>query len=180
MKFLKYLFTALIICALAAALLCAVYKMFPLRCVEEIRSESAARGVDPYLTAALIKAESNFDPFALSNAGAKGLMQLTDETALFCAEKLGFTLGEGDIYDPEVNIRLGVYYLSRLLEIFGDEDLAAAAYNAGEGRVREWLNDPTYSTDGEKLDSIPYGETERHVEKIALYKKVYKILYPNL
>jgi len=108
-------------------------------------------------------------------------MQLTDTTAEYCAGNLGITLSEGDIYKPEINIKLGVYFLKRLLDLYdGDEDLAIAAYNAGEGRVNEWLANPEYSTDGETLDSIPYRETERHVEKIRFYKWVYRILYPNL
>ena len=108
-------------------------------------------------------------------------MQLTDETAQFCAEKMGIELNEGDIYSPAINIRLGTFYLSRMLNLFdGDERLAVAAYNAGEGRVQEWLKNPTLSTDGESLDFIPYEETRRHVEKIETYKKIYKLLYPNL
>lgn len=181
MKFFKYLFIILLVFAVISALVTGAYKMFPLRYTEIVRSEAEAQNVDCYLVTALIKAESNFDANALSKAQAKGVMQLTDDTALFCAEKMGITLNENDIYSPEINIKLGVYYLARLLELFdGNEELAAAAYNAGEGRVREWLGNPTYSTDGESLDTIPYNETKKHVEKIALYKKIYKALYPNL
>lgn len=181
MRFLKYVFIILLVFAVLAACIFGAYKLFPLRYTEIIRNEAAVQGVDAYLVTALIKAESNFKANAVSQAEAKGVMQLTDDTALFCAEKTGITLNENDIYSPEINIKLGVYYLARLLELFGgNEELAIAAYNAGEGRVREWLGDPTYSTDGESLDTIPYDETKNHVEKIALYKKIYKALYPNL
>lgn len=181
MKFLKYMVCLLIIFVLAGALLLIVYGFFPMKYTDIIRREAKSQGVDKFLVAALIKAESNFDTKAVSAAEAKGVMQLTDETAAFCAEKMGITLNDGDIYKPEINIKLGVCYLKRMLEMYqDDEDMAIAAYNAGEGRVREWLNDPEYSTDGEKLDNIPYEETKKHVEKIRMYKKIYSVLYPNL
>lgn len=181
MKLIKSIFATLLTVVVLIGAVVLTYKLFPLNYLSIIRQVSEEMDVDKYLIASLIKAESNFNPEAVSSAGAMGVMQLTDETAQFCAEKLGMTLNEGDIYKPEVNIRLGVYYLKRMLELFnGDEDLAVAAYNAGEGRVKEWLKDPTLSADGESLNTIPYEETRRHVEKIATYKKVYKLLYPNI
>lgn len=181
MKFFKYTFITAAVLALAALALLGVYRLFPLRYTAILQYEAAENGVDKYLAAALIKAESNFTADAVSIAEAKGLMQLTDATALYCAGQLGVQLNDGDIYDPEINIKLGMYYLKLMLERFGgNEDLAVAAYNAGEGNVANWLSDPSYSTDGESLDTIPYSETESHVKKIAFYKRVYKLLYPNL
>ncbi len=172
--------TLLCTCILIACVFC-VYRLFPLKHVGLIRTCADEAGVDKYLVAALIKAESNFNSNAISVAGAKGIMQLTDETAQFCAEKEGIELSEGDIFNPAVNIKLGVYYLKRTLDLFNqDEVVAIAAYNAGEGRVREWLNDPTLSPDGKSLGFIPYEETKHHIEKINNYKKIYKLLYPNL
>lgn len=181
MKFLKYLFSVILIFAVIIGALLCVYRIFPLKYTEIIRREADSQGVDRYAVAALIKAESNFKANAFSSAEAKGLMQLTDETAQFCANLMGMELNENDIYNPEINIKLGVCYFKRMLDLFGgDVNMAVAAYNAGEGRVKEWLNDPEYSTDGETLHTIPYEETKRHVEKIAAYIKVYKTLYPNL
>lgn len=181
MKFIKNFLSALIVFCVIIGIIAGIYGMYPLKYVGFIRAASEEAGVDRYLTAALIKAESNFNPQALSNADAKGLMQLTDETAQFCAEKMGIELSEGDIYNPEINIKIGVYYLKRLLDMFdSDLTLAVAAYNAGEGRVKEWLANAEYSADGVTLDTIPYGETKRHVEKIGQYQKIYKILYPEL
>ena len=175
------MFTAAALCSLLALAAALCYRLFPLDYTNIIRSEAASNGVDKYLVVSLIKAESNFDPSATSSASAKGLMQLTDDTAAFCAQQLGITLSEGDIYSPEINIKLGTFYLGHMLEIFnGDVSLAVAAYNAGEGNVRKWLSDPEYSTDGVTLDSIPFSETEGHVKKISFYEKVYHILYPNL
>lgn len=181
MKLIKSIFALMVTVCLLIGAVWGIYALYPLKHVEYIRTYADENGVDRYLVAALIKAESNFNEFALSDAYARGAMQLTDETAAFCARKVGIRLKENDIYDPGINIRLGVYYLNRMLELFGgDESLAVAAYNAGEGRVREWLQDPTLSTDGETLDTIPYEETRRHVEKISSYKKIYRVLYPNL
>lgn len=181
MKIIRSIVSTLIIVVILLAAIAGAYKLFPLKYLHEIRTYADEMGVDRYLVAALIKAESNFDVNAVSRADAKGVMQLTDSTALFCAEKLGVEFESGDIYSPAVNIRLGVFYLKRMLELFNDdESLAVAAYNAGEGRVRQWLDDPSLTTDGEKLHSIPYKETERHVQKIKMYKKIYKLLYPNM
>ena len=167
--------------AFSALVLSGLYRLFPIRYTALLREEAAKNDVDKYLVAALIKAESNFTADAISSADARGLMQLTDDTARYCADQLGIDLSDSDIYDPEINIKLGVYYLKLMLERFdGNEDLAAAAYNAGEGNVANWLSDPSYSTDGVNLDAIPYSETENHVKKIAFYKQIYKLLYPNL
>ena len=181
MKLIRSIVSALVITALLLGVIWGAYTLFPLKYLDEIRLFSAQMDLDPYLVTALIKAESNFGEGAVSRADAKGVMQLTDDTAQFCAQKLNIELKEGDIYSPHINIRLGTFYLKRMLTLFdGDESLAVAAYNAGEGRVREWLKNPEYSTDGESLENIPYEETKRHVEKIKMYKKVYKLLYPNI
>ncbi|MBQ7876128.1 MAG: lytic transglycosylase domain-containing protein [Clostridia bacterium] len=181
MKILKKTVAMLLLVAVLFTAIGVIYYLYPLKYTSDIRDCSEEMGVDPHLVAALVKAESNFDRDAQSGAGAKGVMQLTDETAKFCADKLGIELKDGDIYNPDINIRLGVYYLKRTLELFdGDVTLAVAAYNAGEGRVREWLNDKRYSSDGKTLHTIPYEETKNHIEKIQTYQKVYKILYPNL
>ncbi|MBQ3110135.1 MAG: lytic transglycosylase domain-containing protein [Clostridia bacterium] len=181
MKLIRSIVSTFIVAIVIIGSIFCAYRLFSLKYVHEIRQSADEMGVDRFLVAALIKAESNFNVDAISRADAKGVMQLTDETAQFCAEKMGIELNEGDIYSPAINIRLGTFYLSRMLNLFdGDERLAVAAYNAGEGRVQEWLKNPTLSTDGESLDFIPYEETRRHVEKIETYKKIYKLLYPNL
>ncbi len=129
--------------------------------------------VPPALLYALIKAESNFDPDAESQKGAKGLMQLMDKTAAECAEKTEMALT--DVFAPEQNIKLGAYYLGKLLDMYGgDEKSAVAAYNAGHGRVDGWLSDMRYSPDGKILLEIPFPETERYVRKVELYKTIYE------
>lgn len=120
-----------------------------------IRGASEKWGVDPVLVKAVIKAESNFDPKAVSRAGARGLMQLMPATARL--------MGVKDINDPTENVEGGVRYLRRLLKNFNwDVTLALAAYNAGETAVRKYGGIP------------PFKETVTFVKRVLNYRKLYK------
>lgn len=147
-------------------------RLFPTPYGETISAVAAENNLSPALLYALIKAESNFDAEALSAKGAKGLMQLMDETAAWCGSKAG--LPAGNLLNPEENIALGAYYMGYLLSLYqGEETCALAAYNAGQGRVNSWLRDSRYSADGKTLHTIPFPETEKYVKKIRVYKKIY-------
>ena len=127
---------------------------------------------------AVILTESSFDPSAVSSADAKGLMQLTDDTNEYVtAYLLKEEITEGDLFDPETNIRRGTCLLGYLYGRFGNWETAYAAYNAGIGRVLGWLSDPAYSSDGEHLDKIPFEETDRYVRKVARAAESYRKLY---
>ena len=133
--------------------------------------------VNPHLALALIKAESNFNPDAVSHARAKGLMQLTDETYEFCKKEVSLN---GNIFSPEDNICAGVWYLSYLTDKFnGELNNALAAYNAGASNVAKWLKSEKYSPDGKVLLTTPYRETSRYIKKISYYEKIYSLLYPK-
>ena len=120
-------------------------------------------GVSPAMVLAVIRTESDFYQDALSSAGAVGLMQLLPQTfAYLREEKLNENLPDNDIWKPQVNIRYGTYYLSYLFSRFGNWPVTLAAYNAGEGRVEQWLSDSTLS-DGVNLFDIPYPETKHYV-----------------
>lgn len=160
---------ALLIIALGVTI---VYHTFPAPYSETVEKYSTEYGVETALVYAVIKAESNFDPTAVSHAGAKGLAQLTDDTARYVAGMVGIDYSDGDSFDAEINIRLATYYLKYLLDKYdGDLACTVAAYNAGEGNVDKWLA----SENG--MSAIPFGETDRYLKKVKLYKRVYGILY---
>ena len=149
--------------------------LYPLRYDEYIVTYSGKYDLDKYLVMALIKAESNYIYDAHSGV-ARGLMQITDETASWIATKL--SLGKFDILNSETNINMGCYYLSYLLDYYKDnEQLALAAYNAGMGNVNKWLSDKEYSQSGETLDNIPFKETRQYIDKIEKNKEIYIKLY---
>lgn len=181
-KFIHYIlkfFTAVIIVVLiAAAAFLLLRGLFPSKHSDLTYKYCKAYNVDRHLVLALIKAESNFRPDAVSHAGAKGLMQLTDDTFEYCMNSLGQNFSKNDIFIPDKNIRAGVWYLGFLLKKYDyNTKNAIAAYNAGSSNVDKWLCDERYSSDGKILKEIPFGETLRHVEKINSYYKVYKFLY---
>lgn len=153
--------------------------VYPRQFSEEVTAASEQFDVEPSLIYAIIHTESSFQPQATSSAGAKGLMQLTDSTlqwALNRAGEQGKYTAE-DLYDPSVNIHYGVYVLTLLGEQFKNTETILAAYNAGIGRVSEWLKDPAYSTDGVHLTAIPYPETADYVERVQNARKQYRELY---
>ena len=126
------------------------------------------------LLLSIIQTESSFNKNAISNKGACGLMQLMPSTASFIAEKVGY-VAVIDLFDIECNIFLGCKYLCYLKEKFITLDLVLCAYNAGEGRVREWLLNPTYSNDGVALSYIPFKETRQYLQKVTNGRKIMKL-----
>ncbi|MBP1918390.1 lytic transglycosylase domain-containing protein [Youngiibacter multivorans] len=151
--------------------------VFPIRYFDYIEKYSLETGVDKVLILSVIHAESGFDPEAVSAADARGLMQINESTGKFISQKLGMEdYTQEKLYDPETSIRMGTWYLSYLGGLFSAERTALAAYNAGPGRVREWIASPD-TGDGENLLQIPYAETSSYVKKIELRKKIYRLLY---
>ena len=137
-------------------------------------------GLDPLLVDAFIRTESGFDPQATSTVDARGLMQMTEETFLWLRSKLG--LGEevsfGDLYDPDVSIRFGCYYLHLCLVRYnGDISTAAAAYHSGWGTVDALLQKEEHSEDGLTLSGFPYNQMHHYVEKITACYAKYTELY---
>lgn len=147
---------------------------------DEIMNSAKEWDLDPYLVCGVIFTESAFRPEARSSVGALGLMQLMPATGLEEAELLmieGVT--EEGLTEPALNIRLGCTYLKKLLDEFGTESVALAAYNAGPGRVRQWLKEYGTKEDGSIL-YIPYPETSKYVGRVQSAKGVYARLYPEL
>ena len=153
--------------------------MYPIKYSEFVEKYSEENKLDKYLVYAMIKAESNFEPNITSNAGAIGLMQLMEETAVERSNIIdGETIEQYDLYDPETNIRLGTSYLAYLLVLFdGNTILAITAYNAGLGNVQEWIKDGIIKSDGSDIENIPYKETSNYVRKILRDYQMYLKLY---
>lgn len=125
------------------------------------------------LVLAVIRAESDFQQDALSPVGAVGLMQLMPETFIFLTEeKLCENLDPDSIWDPEINIRYGTYYLSYLLSRFSHLSTALAAYNAGEGNVERWLQEQR-ATD-QLLTEIPFAQTKQYVARVLKFYEHYQ------
>ncbi len=187
MKLIKRLFKRLIaivilIIVLFMALQYVAYKIqYPYKYREYIDKYSQEYNLDPLLVLSVMKAESKFNPGAKSNKDAYGLMQITESTALDIAEDLkiqDFTTER--LYEEELNIRMGSYYLSKLLKEFKNTEVALAAYNGGIGNVKKWLGNLEYSKDGESLSYIPFKETDKYVKKIRVSYNVYIFLYRQL
>lgn len=142
---------------------------YPIVYKDAFKMYSAEYGVPYAVALAVAKCESDFNQNALSKAGAVGVMQLMPETAEFIATKISYNC-EINLYDYKVNIMLGCAYLSYLYNKFGEFKKVIMAYNAGEGRVAEWLkSDPS-------LDKIPFEETKFYYERV----KFAKIIYENI
>jgi soluble lytic murein transglycosylase len=152
----------------------------PLSDTAIIRQQAAAKRLDPALIAAVIYAETKFDPRP-SSAGAEGLMQLLPSTAYYLARLSGgrsFTAS--DLAEPDVNVAYGSYYLRYLLDHYGgNEMLAVAAYNGGETNVDRWVAHA--EADGRQLSvqEIPFGETREYVQRVLSAQRDYRATYPR-
>lgn len=156
------------------------WKMFyPLPFQEVIYREARTYHLDPLLVAAVIHTESKFNPGAVSEKGARGLMQLMPETARWGAAQLRLgSLKDEDLFNPELNIKLGCWYLSQLAREFnGDMVIVLAAYNGGSGNVREWLRKEKWSGQHSTIDDIPFPETRAYIKKTLKAYEIYQILY---
>ena len=139
-------------------------------------------GVEPNLVYAIIKAESRFKPKAVSSAGAMGLMQVMPETFKedIC-HKVGLPDDEKLLFDPEMNIRAGVWYFAKWYEYYGTAEEALAAYNAGVGKVNQWLKEGYLDEDGFlDVEKIPFEETKNYVKEILIYKERYDEIYGSV
>lgn len=157
-----------------------IYKyLYPIKYEEYVYKYAEEYGIDPLFVFAIIKAESNFDEKVVSSSGAVGLMQLMETTAEEIAEDLELEYKKGEtLYNPEMNIMLGVNYYSRLLKLYNnDSSLALAAYNAGIGNVDNWIENEVIQDDGSDIENIPFNETNNYVRKTLRNYEIYKDLY---
>jgi soluble lytic murein transglycosylase len=144
---------------------------YPLRYEQIVRGHARNYRIDPPLLAAVIYQESKFDADARSRSGAIGLMQLLPDTAKGIAARTG---GERfvveDLYVPELNVRYGAWYLRHLLDKYGDEATALAAYNAGQANVDRWRA---------QGGGIRFAETRHYVRRVQELKRIYARAYAD-
>lgn len=152
--------------------------LYPLKYKELIVETADVYGLEQALVFAIVNVESGFDKNAESRAGAIGLMQITPETAKYIADLQGIT--KYDLKNERTNVNFGCFYLKYLLQRFHNLDTSIVAYNAGEGNVRLWLNNPTYSDDKITLKFIPFSESREYIKKIKETFTKYKKLYGNI
>lgn len=176
----------ILLVVLAAAAVVAVVRLplfwrlvFPIPYKQAVWAAAEEFGVDPYLVVAIMRVESGFNPRAHSAKGAMGLMQLMPETGRWAADELGISDFSADmLYQTDINIRLGTWYLARLLQEFeGDLVIALAAYNGGSGNVRQWLENSTWSGHEHTLEDIPFTETREYVWKVLRNYRAYRDIY---
>ncbi len=142
---------------------------YPLRYDDLVRQQARRFDLDPALLAAVIYEESRFQPSARSQDGAIGLMQLLPITGETIARWTGGKdFRVDDLYDPDVNVRYGAWYLHYLLARYKDERLALAAYHAGAANVDRWIRDG---------DGIAFPDTLAYVNGVQAAKRVYRRTY---
>ncbi len=147
---------------------------------EYVEKYAKEENIDPLLCYAIIKAESNFNPNAVSKSGARGLMQLMDDTAKDVAENAIIEYTNNDsLFEPEKNIQLGIKYYAQLKSIYKSDIISLAAYNAGIGNVKKWIDEGIIDLNNEEasIDNIPFEETKNYVKKILKDYKYYQELY---
>jgi len=155
---------------------------YPFPYKEETIYYANVYNVDPFLLAAVMKTESNFNKRAVSERGARGLMQIMPETGMWIAGQIGEpAFNPEQLFDPGTNIKLGAWYITDLEKEFnGDIVLVLAAYNGGRGNVKEWLKKKNLSDGQSTIEQIPFPETRLFIQKVLLYHRIYRCLYRDL
>ncbi|MCR4963443.1 MAG: lytic transglycosylase domain-containing protein [Firmicutes bacterium] len=175
--------TVIVLILLAAALLIAnreriIHYFYPLTYTEYVETYCREYDVDYWLAMAVIREESGFDPNARSAAAACGLMQLMPETAEWICRNIGIDYREGLLWQPEANLRLGIWYLSWLIEQYkGNAVAAVAAYNGGKSNVDVWLSQGQWLGRLESAENIPFPETRRFVQHVYESRNMYMLIY---
>lgn len=167
-----------IVLAMTPSMLRAMFPMPHFNIVEKYSRENNLKITMIY---SIIKAESGFRPEVVSQKGAIGLMQITEKTGQWIANQLDIQeYTSQSLKDPEVNLRFGCWYMAYLMERFeGNNELALAAYNAGEGTIRRWIDSGDIKWKDSRIIKLPYSETEKYLIRVNRLYFVYKTLYPD-
>ncbi|MEY4480518.1 MAG: hypothetical protein RLZZ267_1196 [Bacillota bacterium] len=159
--------------------------MYPIKYKSAIEANAETFQIDPYLVAAIIRVESNYDPNKVSSRDAIGLMQLMPSTAAYTIERMALNaVKRSELTTPSNNIYVGTAYLNVLKQTFIHQlqkldgksqiTLLAVAYNAGPGKAAQWLSDETWNGTADSLAGIPYGETRHYAQRVLYFYEKYK------
>jgi len=151
--------------------------LYPLPYEAALRREAERNDFDPMFAAGLIRQESTFQADAVSHANAIGLMQILPKEGRRLARERKIRYTRTSLFDPNVNIQLGMLYISDLTRSTGAPEYAAAAYNAGEDRLAQWKAERTFDEIQEFVESIPFTETREYVQIVIRNAAVYRLLY---
>ncbi|MFP4661435.1 MAG: lytic transglycosylase domain-containing protein [Halanaerobiales bacterium] len=153
--------------------------IYPLKYKDIIITNAEEYKIDPALVAAMIYVESKYIASARSHRDARGLMQIMPVTGVWIAEQMGISgFNDEMLYDPVINIMFGCWYISNLNQQFNEQLLVVlAAYNAGRGNVKKWLESNNWDGMDASLDDLPFEETKNYIKQVvavyARYKKIY-------
>ena len=164
---------SLVVLFLMSSVIC--YCLFSKKYQNYVVKYSDEFGLDKALVYAVIKVESDFKKDAVSKSGALGLMQILPSTAKWIAKELGEDFLKEKMFEPETNILYGCFYLDYLFDRFGDREIVICAYNAGEGKVLDWIENGKLVR-----DRIDYEETRNYLAKVEKYYRIYKTKIINV
>ena len=154
-----------------------IFGFYPKKYKEEISLYADKYNIDRYLVASVINIESGYDRYAVSSVGAVGLMQVLPTTAQDVAGRLKINIQEEDLYEPKINIELGVFYLSYLMDMFDYNIInVLCAYNWGLQNVKDWIAEGNIDNNG-TIINIPVNETKNYIKKFRLNSFVYRDIY---
>ena len=152
--------------------------LFPRPYWNDLKRFASANALDPYMVASLIRQESEFNPNAVSNKNALGLMQLLPKVGKGVAKQQKLKhFSAPQLFTPAVNLQLGTKYFRSMVDEFGGFEYALAAYNAGDDRVHDWQSQGKYRDVQEFVESIPFTQTREYVQAIMRNANVYRQLY---
>ena len=152
--------------------------LFPKPYWPDLKRFADANGLDPYLVASLVRQESEFNPAAVSNKNAMGLMQLLPQVGKSMAKQVKLKhFSPPQLFIPAINLQLGTRYFRSMVDQFGGFEYALAAYDAGDDRVKDWQAAGKYRDVQEFVESIPFTETREYVQAIMRNANVYRQLY---
>ena len=154
-------------------------RLYPLPFEDKLRARSESYALDPYLVAGLIRQESEFNPQAVSRAGALGLMQVMPATGQELARRLGVGgFSKARLFEPDLSLRFGTYHLKEVINQFnGDLEIALAAYNAGATRAKTWISWRDFPEPAAFVETIPFTETRGYVQAVLRNRETYRKIY---